>query len=350
MGLPALAKPLATDRPDGVIAPGSADRPRKLVYVVGVAVLTVVGTLCAITWPIAAVFLAFVIAVCLVAARAPALGVIGALLLAGAQGLIKARFTAEGVPHPEALVGGGLDLLLLGTSLNLLVADRGRSLRAVWRRTERAERVAWGLVLAWLVISVLQIPESGSVVDGVKGFRLSQAYVPLVLTGVALYPNYRRPETLTRAMLWIFAILTGYAALRGITGPSSWELNYALSRTQLARLGGLARDIGSFASPQELAGYLAPAAVFAFIIGALDRRVRLLAGVTFVLAAFAILESYGAGGVGRAWRRRSRAGGGAHDRSRDIQKGEGGFDRHSGCPYRRRLFGGPGGRRRVDVC
>jgi O-antigen ligase len=95
-------------------------------------------------------------------------------------------------------------------------------------------------------------------------------------------------------ILWVFAIVGGYAALRAAAGPASWEASYSLARSTQTQLvaGSVFRDIGSFGSPYELVGFLAPAGVFALIVGVFSARLRLLAWVTFALAVVAVVDSY----------------------------------------------------------
>jgi O-antigen ligase len=283
---------MAADRVTGNLPLANSSAPATLLSGLALVALAIAGAACAITWPVTAFALALFVAISVLAARDPALGFLGAVLLTGWEGVIKARFSIEGMPSSDALVAGAVDLLLLGTTVNLLIADHGRSLRTVWRRAGRADRVVWMLVLAWLAISIFQIPESGHLTQGIKGFRLTQAYVPLVLAGVVLFPTWGRHQDLTKVTLWVFAVVAGYAALRAAIGPASWELHYAVARTPQALLGSVTRDIGSFSSPQELVGFLAPAGAFALIVGVLNARLRLLAWVTFALAAVAVVDSY----------------------------------------------------------
>jgi hypothetical protein len=254
--------------------------------------VTLVGVVCAVAWPTVAVGLALLIVISVLAWRTPSVAFLAALLVSGGVGILKARLSAEQTPSPDALGAGLVDVLLVISFAGLMLSDRGRSLRAVWRAAGRAERVIWTLVFAWLVISVLQIPESGQLTRGIKGFRLTQAYVPLVLAGVAVFPVAGNREQLTKRLLMVFAVISGYAALRAAIGPAAWERTYALLRSQQEALGGLSRDVGSFNSPQDMISFVAPAGVFALIIGTLNARVRALAWFTFLLSAIAVVESY----------------------------------------------------------
>jgi O-antigen ligase len=272
--------------------PLPAALPMRAAFAATIVFVVAAGTACAMTWPIVAVALGLVCLVLALAVRVPALGFVGALALTAVAGLFKARFSVEGVPSPDALVSGGVDLLLLGTVANLVRAGGWRSARAVWRGAGKAEHIVWGLMLAWLSLSVLQIPVSGHLVQGLKGFRLTQAYVPLVLGGVALFPASNKREHLSSVLLWLFAIVAGYAALQAAIGPAGWQEKYALARTFQVELGSITRDIGSFVSPQELTSFLAPIAVFVLIVGFFIPRLRNLGLGAFVLAIVALLASY----------------------------------------------------------
>ena len=266
---------------------------RRDIGLAALPVLVVGGVICAVIWPVLAVGLVILALVCTVALRAPALGFLGALLLSGADGLLKARLAAEHVPSANALGAGLVDLVLAIALVSLLLTDRGRSLRAVWRGAGRAERIVWSLVGAWLVISVFQIPQSGQLSHGLEGFRVTQAYVAIVVAAVMLFPVQGNVEKCTRWLLVVIALVAGYAALRAAIGPAGWEQAYALSRTEQASFGlVISRDVGSFNSPPELVSYLVPGGVFALGVGFLNARLRGLAWATFVLASVSIIASY----------------------------------------------------------
>ncbi len=255
-------------------------------------VLGLAGALGALIWPVVAVSAAAGALLIAIALRAPALGLVGALLLAGGEGLLKARLNAEGVPSATALGALLLDLALLLAAAWLLLASGPRPLVAVWRGGGRAEHVAWCVVAAWLAISVVQAVFSPDIVNAVEGLRLTQSYALLVLAGIAVYAVHPSELALTRALLAAFAVLAAFAALRAFLEPSAWELAYLLDRSEHARLGDVVRDVGSFSTAVALAGFLVPVAVFSLIIGFLDARVRLLALGTVALAAIGIVDSY----------------------------------------------------------
>ena len=55
--------------------------------ILGLVALALAGALLAMAWPVAAVGLAATVLLCAVALRAPALGLVGGLLIAGSEGL-----------------------------------------------------------------------------------------------------------------------------------------------------------------------------------------------------------------------------------------------------------------------
>jgi hypothetical protein len=260
---------------------------------IALVVLVVGGVVCAVIWPVAAILLAAGAAICAVALRAPALGLLGALLLVGSEGLLKARLEAEEIPSAIEFGALLIDFVLLVAFASLLRADRGASLRAVWRAGDRAEHVMWSLVGAWFVVSIVQIPFSPTLIDAVQGFRLTQAYVVVAVAGIALFAVAGPPRWRTPWLLGVFAIIGGYAALRAVWPPPAWEQNYAFERSEHASFAGeVLRDVGSFGSVVALASFLVPAGVFALIVGFLEPRVRRLAWIACALAAVGILMSY----------------------------------------------------------
>ena len=163
----------------------------------------------------------------------------------------------------------------------------------LWSRAGRAERVVWSVFLAWLVLSVLQIAQGDRLVDAFQGFRLTQAYVVFVVVGLIVAHRVApQPERFLAALLGVLAVIAGYATLRVFTGPSAWESAFALQRTELSVFGDLARTLGSFSSPTEIASFLVPVAAFALIVGSLHARLRFLGLATFLTATVAVIYSY----------------------------------------------------------
>lgn len=260
--------------------------------ILGLAALGLAGALLALVWPVAVVGLAATVLLCAVALRAPALGLVGGLLIAGSEGLFKARLNAEAVPSANGVGAIALDLALAGVAVWLCVRAGRRPFLAIWREATRGERVAWALVGAWLVVSALQVLTSPDLTNAIQGLRLTQAYVLLVVPGVVLYAVHPSELAVTRALLVVFAVVAGFAAFRALVDPSTWELVYLLDRSPHARLGALVRDAGTFSTAVALASYLVPVAVFSLGIGLLDRRVRVLAWSTCALALVGIVDSY----------------------------------------------------------
>jgi hypothetical protein len=262
------------------------------VAVGGLAGLGLLGAVLAVVWPVAALALAAAALLCAVALRAPALALVGGLLLAGTEGLFKARLNAEAFPSANGVGAITLDLLLAAAAVWLCLHVGRRPFTGIWRDATRGERVAWLMVAGWLVASVVQVPTSPDLTNAIEGLRLTQAYVLLVLAGVVLYAAHPNQLAVTRGLLVAFAVLSAYATFRAIVDPTSWELSYLLDRSPHARLGALVRDAGTFTTAVALASYLVPVAVFCLSIGFLDRRVRVLAWATCALAVVGIVDSY----------------------------------------------------------
>ena len=260
--------------------------------VVALAALGLLGAALAVVWPVAALALAATVLLVAVALRAPALGLVGGLLLAGTEGLFKARLGAESFPSANGFGAIVLDLLLAAVAVWLCVRVGRRPFASIWREATRGERIAWLMVAGWLVASAIQVLTSPDLTNAIEGLRLTQAYVLLILAGVVLYLAHPSQLAVTRGLLVAFLVLSAYAAFRALVDPTSWELSYLLDRSPHARLGGLVRDAGTFSTAVALASYLVPVAVFCLSIGFLERRVRVLAWTTCALAVVGIVDSY----------------------------------------------------------
>ena len=260
--------------------------------ILGFAGLALLGLVLAVVWPVVTVALAVGVLLCAVALRAPALAFVGGVLIAGTEGLFKARLNAEAVPSANGIGAIALDLLLAAVAIWLCTRAGRRPFVALWQAATRGERIMWALVGAWVAVSALQVLTSPDLTNAIEGLRLTQAYVLLALAGVVLYAMHPSELAVTRALLLAFAVLAAYAAFRALVDPSSWELVYLLDRSPHARLGALVRDAGTFSTAVALASYLVPVAVFSLAIGLLDRRVRVLAWTTCVLALVGIVDSY----------------------------------------------------------
>ena len=87
-------------------------------------------------------------------------------------------------------------------------------------------------------------------------------------------------------------VVSGYAVFRIVTGPSTVERSYNLSRAGIETYGGVGRAAGSFSAAAGLASYLVPAASFAFVMALAVPRYRLLATAVFGCAVVGIIDSY----------------------------------------------------------
>jgi hypothetical protein len=247
----------------------------------------------AAVWPTLAILIPLLCVTCALAVRAPTSALLLALLVLGSVGTIKARFLTESVPSPDETGAVLIDLFLLAAVVGLVARDRGRSVRMFWSRAGRAEHVVWSVLVAWLVLSVAQIAQGDRLVDALQGFRLTQAYVVFLVIGLIFAHRVApRPERFVAPLLAVLAVISGYAALRWLTGPSAWESAFALQRTEHSEFGELARTLGSFSSPTEIASFLVPVSAFALIVGCLHARLRLLGLATFVMATTAVIYSY----------------------------------------------------------
>jgi O-Antigen ligase len=242
-------------------------------------------------WPIAGVAIAAVMVISVLAIRAPAYGFLAALLLFGFEGTIKMRLTVEGAPSPLRLGAALIDLALLISVIGLAVDDRGRSLKLLWERFGRGERLVTMALGAWIVLAVLQIPLSTSISTGVEGVRLTHFYVIAVPAGVILAATLP-PNRLEQALLAIAAVVAAYAAFRGIVGNSEEERRFAASRDLNTQFLEHARDTGSFTSPVALVSFLVPAALFGFTLACLEARRRFLGALVFGLGMVGIIASY----------------------------------------------------------
>jgi O-Antigen ligase len=254
-------------------------------------VLAVPGAVVATAWPTAAVVLAAVIAITVLAIRAPVYGYLGALLLLGFEGSIKMRLSVEGAPSPLALGAALIDVGLLVALVGLAARTRARALTDLWKRFGRAERVVAVALAGWIVLAVIQIPVGGSLTNGVEGFRLTHFYFVAIAGGVLLAAQVR-PERLSTLLLGLILVISAYAAFRGLVGPTENEREFSESRATGTYFGDHYRDTGSFTSPVALASFVVPAGVFALALACLQARQRLLSAAVFVLCMIGVIASY----------------------------------------------------------
>jgi O-antigen ligase len=255
------------------------------------ASLVVTDAVLAIQWPTAAVLFGLLLVVLVLCVRVPVYAFALALVLFSFEGTIKMRLSVEGAPSPVALGAACLDFAFLASLTALLVHDRGRALVRVWERATRLERVAAALLAAWLMLSVLQIPLGGDLVNGLEGFRLTHLYVPALLGGVIVASQVPE-QRLAPLLLGVVALAVTYAGVRGITGPSVNEQVFAAQRGLNTTFGDLGRNTGSFTGPLGLVSFLVPAGLFCLVLSFLRAERRWISGLLFLLAMTGIIASF----------------------------------------------------------
>jgi hypothetical protein len=251
-----------------------------------------VAILCAALWPGFAVVLAAVIGVVAVTLAAPAYGFVLVLLLFGAEGSIKILLDRGGTPFgrdPRAVGAALVDLAFAAAVVALAIAERD-VLRRSWERMSTVARIGLGLLAAWIAVSALQTLQTGSIVQGLAGFRLTQAYLVAIVAGFLLSAHVGRRDPI-RALLVVLGVVAAYAAFRAAVGPADAERDYAISRTEWAYYGDVFRNVGSFSGAVPLASFLVPAAVFAFGLAFVPNRLRLPAAVVFACACIGIITT-----------------------------------------------------------
>lgn len=246
-------------------------------------------------WPVFTLYAAVVSVVVVLAVRAPAFGFLLALAVFATEGWVKAYLVRGGSPLPLSTVtlgAGVVDLAFIVGALGLIVSDRGSELRRVWHRFSLVGRVSATLIAAWLVASAIQVFESDRLVRGLGGFRLTQGYLLAVPAGLLLAAAANRRRVIMPLFLLTLSLVSGYAALRTIIGPSAVEHAFASSRPGVTQYGHAFRAVGSFSGAVGLASFLVPASVFAFTLAVASRQYRVWGAVLFSLALVGIVGSY----------------------------------------------------------
>ena len=292
----------------GAAAAGAAGwRVRAPVRAAGVAVAVAIGwalaavavlalacglALAVAAWPVTVGLGAVVAAILLLAWRAPAWGLAAGILLIGFEGSVKILLGLEPTPLPfdnRAVGAAAIDLALFGAIGSVLVADRLRTPRAIWAQVSRWERIVLGALVAWLVLSVLQIAQGGDLQRGVEGLRIFQAYAAVALAATCVAGAGR----VSHVVLAIGGVVALYAAVRVGIGPAVAEERFALSVQTTTMYGTAVRAVGSFSSAVGLTSYLTPLAVFGLVIGFFEPRVRWWAWGVAAACVIGILGSYG---------------------------------------------------------
>jgi O-antigen ligase len=246
-------------------------------------------------WPATVLLTAVVLGILLLAWRRPELGLGAAVLLYGFEGSVKILLGLEATPLPggnRAAGAAALDVALFGSIAAVIARDRLRTPNRVWTSATRAERVAIGLILAWLALSIVQVGYGLHISRGLHGFRLFQLYTLVAVATLTVFSNPRLRPAALRGALLIGLVVSLYAAVRVVFGPSDAETAFATSVPTVTTYGGVVRAIGSFSSAIGLSSFLTPFAVFALVIGLLMPRLRLLAWGSVALAVIGLVGSY----------------------------------------------------------
>jgi hypothetical protein len=265
-----------------------------LVALTCAAVAATLGVLIA-AWPATAALAAIVALGLLLALRMPPLALAMGLAMLGFEGSIKVLLGLEDTPLPGGNRAGGaaaIDLVLFAGVVSILVRDRGRTPLGIWRRLGRAERVAVGLLAAWLAVSVPQVAQSAHLDQGLAGLRLFQAYV---LVGVAVAVLFTVPWFARRGTVVLLGLGLAvglYATVRVVVGASAAEIALARDASATTMYGPKVRAVGSFSGAVGLNSYLVPLALFALVLGLLVARHRVLAWCVAALSIVPVAASY----------------------------------------------------------
>jgi hypothetical protein len=246
--------------------------------------------------PVTVCLLAIVAATLALAWRRPHWALAAALGLFGVEGSVKLLLGLEPTPLPiesRALGAGALDAALFAAVAGILAADRLRTPRALWARAGRAGRAAMVLVGAWLAASVLQIPQSGDLQQGLAGFRLFHAYTLVAVAAAVVFATRGTALPRVRVALAIGLLVSLYSATRVLIGPAFEEEVFATLGTRSHAYGTSLRGIGSFSSAVAMQSFLTPLCGFALVAGYLEPRLRLLAWPTAGLALVGLGGAYG---------------------------------------------------------
>jgi hypothetical protein len=258
---------------------------------VAAIVLAATAALAATSWPTAAILAGLLVVVLALCVHAPTYAFAASLALYAFEGTFKMGLGVNGDPSPAATGAVALDCAFLCSLVALVVHDRGQSPAHVWRGASVAERACALLLAGWLTLSLVQVPVSGDLVNGLEGLRLTQGYVPAALGGLVLAARLG-PHRLPDILLWVMLPAVAYAALRGLTGPTDSEQAYAEARAPNASFDELGRNVGSFTGPVGLVSFLVPAALVGLGLALLRARHRAVAIVLFALAMTGIVGSY----------------------------------------------------------
>jgi hypothetical protein len=263
--------------------------PRMVAATLGLAVIGV-GLA---TWLGFTIIIVALLAVGMLAWSAPLYGFALAITIFGAEGSIKEVLSYSATPvslSPVVLGGIFVDVALVVAVVGLLIADRGSALRSLWARLGTVGRISAGLLGAWLIGSLVQIPMSVRMADAVLGFRLTQGYAIVVVAGVVLAAT--AGHRAKKIILVAVSPVVFYATLRVVLGPSSVEQVFTSHRPGVTRYGDAVRATGSFSGAVGLVSFLVPVAALAVGLVVSSRRHRLWVSAILVCALTGIVASY----------------------------------------------------------
>jgi O-antigen ligase/polysaccharide polymerase Wzy-like membrane protein len=209
-------------------------------------------------------------------ARFPAAMTTLVLLMSGTYGSVQ----AFGGPS----LGPGVDLIIFGGWAALLITHLvGVRERPWW---------VWPgvvLLLAYLGLTLIEIGTASSVALGFKAFRYSALYMTvaplLALAGWRL----RTYLDISKGIVLVTSLVSGYAVLRLIIGPAAKEASYALfSAGPYTTVGGQLSLIGSLPSRHALAFWVACAAPVCLAVALMDKRLRKTAAIAVGLCVAAV--------------------------------------------------------------
>jgi hypothetical protein len=271
------------------------NRPLPATGLVVLVLLAPLAALAVAIWPATTLLCVGLVALILLAWRAPGWGLAAAVLLFGFEGSVKILLWLEDTPLPGGFRAAGaatLDLGLVAAVVAVVCADRLETPRALWRSAGRLERVAACALGAWLVLSVIQIAWGFEFGRGLRGFRVFQAYTVLALVAAIVFARSHLRLPATRVLLAIGGIVSLYAAFRAVRGASPAEEDFATSVDTVTVYGETLRTVGSFSSAVGLTSFLTPVAVFALVTGLLLPQQRRLAWAVAALAVVGLIGSY----------------------------------------------------------
>jgi len=245
--------------------------------------------------PAATLLAAVVVGIVVLARRSPALALGAAVLLFEFEGSVKILLGLDGVQLPggnRAAGAAALDVALFVGLAGVLLSDRLRAPRALWTSATRAERIAIATIGAWLVLSLLQIAQGGDISRGLHGFRLFQWYTLVAVAALTVFWYPRLRPMALRGVLVIGLLVSLYAALRVVIGPSDSERLFATAVKTVTIYGDTLRAVGSFSSAIGLSSFLTSLAVFTLVLGLLQPRLRVLSWTVAGLALVGLIGSY----------------------------------------------------------